>query len=356
MRKVLTALALVLALLLSTAPAYAAHGTLHGAGNQLVTVGGKAVRITGVNRSSMEYSCNGDGHWSVSDFAAIKSWGVNTVRLPLSSNAWLGNEGTGHEGNPCPNYQATVGSIVANASANGLYVLLTLAYVDPCSVVVTNPLGAGYDLPDQQTAFDFWASISSVYANNSYVLYDLYSEPHDVSWDQWRNGGEVTQKADGSRAGCTYQTPGMEALASYVRGLAPWRPLVVSGNSWGGDLSHIVTGYALDVPGVIYGVHIYPGPHTNNRAIWPSWFGNTMDAYPTVVTEFGQYDCRSNFISPVMEYAHEHAAGLMAWAFSTGTCKRPSLIGKTWTTAPNAYGAVVRRFFLGLGKDCPTCS
>jgi hypothetical protein len=26
------------------------------------------------------------------------------------------------------------------------------------------------------------------------VIYDLYNEPHDVSWDIWLNGGEITDR------------------------------------------------------------------------------------------------------------------------------------------------------------------
>lgn len=350
------ALLVILGLWLGNArPAHAAYGTLHTSGNHLVTTSGHVVTLLGMNRSSMEYSCGGDGHWASSDFAALKAWHINMVRIPLSSNAWLGVEGKGHEGNPCPSYQQTVASIVANASANGLYVELTLAYVDPCSTVVTNVLGAGYDFVDEQTGRDFWTSINAQYANNNYVIYDMLSEPHNLTWSQWRNGGTITQVADAHRAACTFQADGMQNLSAYVRSIAPYRPISISGNAWAGDVQQIPT-YAVTTPDVFYGVHIYPGTDTNSQSNWQNWFGNTMDAYPVVANEFGEYDCGSSFVSPLMSYIAQHGAGMVAWAMNTGSCSRPSLIGSTWQTTPgNAYGQAVYDEFNSLGNLCPTC-
>ena len=36
------------------------------------------------------------------------------------------------------------------------------------------------------------AQVSQRYANNPLVLFELYNEPHDVSWDIWRNGGSAS--------------------------------------------------------------------------------------------------------------------------------------------------------------------
>src|SRR6266540_3588377 len=66
------------------------------AGNHLLNGAGKAVRLIGVNRSGSEYSCAGDdGHGGhgygffagpVSNraIAAMKTWHVNAVALPLN--------------------------------------------------------------------------------------------------------------------------------------------------------------------------------------------------------------------------------------------------------------------------------
>ena len=40
----------------------------------------------------------------------------------------------------------------------------------------------------------FWEAVAKAFANHPTVLFDLYNEPHDVSWQVWRNGGMVSEK------------------------------------------------------------------------------------------------------------------------------------------------------------------
>src|SRR5262252_7861019 len=63
-------------------------------GNQFVDGNGRTVRLLGVNRSSFEYACaQGWGIWTgptdSAAIAAMKTWHVNTVRLPLNEACWL---------------------------------------------------------------------------------------------------------------------------------------------------------------------------------------------------------------------------------------------------------------------------
>ena len=57
----------------------------------------------------------------------------------------------------------------------------------------------------------FWQEIGKIYGNNPTVLFGLYNEPHDVSWDVWQNGGDVT---DGD---ITYHTPGFQKIIEAIR-------------------------------------------------------------------------------------------------------------------------------------------
>ena len=64
-------------------------------GNHLVDGRGHVVRLTGVNRSGAEYACAGG--WGIWDgptdtraaIAAIASWHVNAVRVPLNKDCFL---------------------------------------------------------------------------------------------------------------------------------------------------------------------------------------------------------------------------------------------------------------------------
>ncbi len=67
-------------------------------GTQLVDGSGSPLRVAGVNRSGSEYACAQgwgmfDGPTDDASVSAITAWGVNTVRVPLNEDCWLGING-----------------------------------------------------------------------------------------------------------------------------------------------------------------------------------------------------------------------------------------------------------------------
>src|SRR5262245_7224947 len=94
---------------------------------------GRPITLLGVNRPSLEYSCAGDGHLTLADFQAMRQWGMNVVRIPISSEFWA------NAGNACPGYHATVRQTVAYARAAHLFVILDLQWSAP------------FDLPADRT-------------------------------------------------------------------------------------------------------------------------------------------------------------------------------------------------------------
>jgi hypothetical protein len=314
--------------------------------------------IQGVNHASLEYGspqvgkapCLGDGTFGLQQLQGLKTnWNSDMVRIPLSANNWLGdydaNHGThyGAEGDPCPGYDAGVRNLVAAAAQAGVYIMLTLAYVDPCATVVRNQAGAGYALPGEAEGVNFWQTLGtdSAIADNKYVWLDAYSEPHGVSWEQWYAGGEVTQVVGNGRAGCTYQAAGMAELASVIRAAAPTRPIVISGNNWGGDITQIDT-YSFPQSNLYFGVHIYPGPDDSDESQWPSFFAN-MATRPVVATEFGTHDCSTLWVDDLMSYLRVHAQGMIAWGYNKGDCSGPRLLDRTG--AVSTYGSNIQAFY-----------
>src|SRR5579864_5735189 len=82
---------------ISAGPFAATPSTLSVVGNHLVD-NGNTVVLRGVNRSGAEYAC--DQGWGIFDgpaddpsVAAIASWGVNAVRVPINEDCWLGING-----------------------------------------------------------------------------------------------------------------------------------------------------------------------------------------------------------------------------------------------------------------------
>ena len=66
---------------------------LHVSGNKLLSSTGAQVVLHGVDRSGTEYACvqgNGifDGPIDQASISAMKTWGVNAVRVPLNEACW----------------------------------------------------------------------------------------------------------------------------------------------------------------------------------------------------------------------------------------------------------------------------
>ena len=49
----------------------------------------------------------------------------------------------------------------------------------------------GFVAPDTRSE-EFWASAAARYKNQPHVLFGIYNEPFNISWDVWKNGGVVT--------------------------------------------------------------------------------------------------------------------------------------------------------------------
>ena len=79
----------------TTTPPGGSAPALHVSGNKLVNASGSTVTLHGVNRSGAEFACvqgTGlfDGPVDQASVAAMASWHINAVRVPLNEDCWLG--------------------------------------------------------------------------------------------------------------------------------------------------------------------------------------------------------------------------------------------------------------------------
>lgn len=290
--------------------------------------------IQGAARWSLEWGC-GDGHDTPADFAAMRSWDQNTVSVTLSSRLWL-------DPAACPGYQATVRQAVANANAAGLYVILTLQWVNP-QPWCPGP-GGQYPMPDAAQAVPFWRQAGRMFAADPLAGFQLYSEPHDVSPAVWRWGGMVYQPPAADRCAGWYRAAGMQQLAGELGRVAPGRLVYVSGLGWAHDLS-MVRGDPIAGPWVRYSVHLYPGPGWDSPAQWGPTFG--FLGRRVVALEFGTQSgaaCPSWPLLGMMRYLRAVTGGMVGWAWTvSGPCSE--LAG--WGGRPTVYAQTIRRYYLG---------
>lgn len=334
-----------------TATAIPAQGlTLQG--TQITAINGKAVSLIGAQRSSLEYSCSGDGHFTSADFAAMRSWGMNTVRISLSSEYWA------NVNDSCPTYHQTVQNAIATAEASGLYVIVELQWNAPNNTTIDQQHGGGQcPMPDTHTDVAFWHDIATLYSHDQRVVFELFSEPFNVSWDTWLNGGTISDNcflflggSSATQQHATYQAIGMKALTEHIRSIAPANIIIINGINWGYDLRGILNGYAIPGSNIMYGSHPYNygGKQSGD---WSIDFGQVARQYPVIVTEFGSYDCGTSYISSLITYLNVRHISWLAWTWNVGPCSQPALISN-WNGTPNQpYGTYIQQQMLALAKQ-----
>jgi endoglucanase len=247
-------------------------------GAHLRTPDGKVARLRGVNLPELEWG-QAD-HLFRSLDVLVDEWKVNFIRLTVSGDRWFGHTKEKKDGGA--HYRQMVREFVKRAAAKRCYVLLNLLFLNPGAWLDEGPLQKGQYLvwwnskmPDDHSV-DFWASAAKEFANHPAVLFDLYNEPRDVSWQVWRDGGnlvETHKKASGVKR--EYHTPGMQKLVDTCRAQGAKNVVVAEGLGWGFDLSGIVKGFALKDPGgngVAYSTHLYSwtkgdGPRGLDRCV-----------------------------------------------------------------------------------------
>jgi endoglucanase len=273
-------------------------------------------RFVGISRPSLEWNPQGENLFE-RDYQAIASWGANVVRIPLSQVSWR----------DWAAYPRTVDRQIEWAQKYGMDVILDLHWSE----------GPGGE-PGQQRMADaysrtFWEGVATRYKDNGGVLFELYNEPHDVSWDVWRSGG---QSGDG------FTVVGMQALYNVVRATGAENLVIIGGLDHAYDLKGIRT-HRINGTNIVYATHPYDFAN-KQPGNWPNDFGFLAATDPVMITEFGVTtgDCGTNYYTSVLNYADQNRIHWIAWAWYPNGCNFPSLI-TDWTGTPTAAGTVVRQ-------------
>lgn len=312
-------------------------------GNHLIDASGNVVRLLGVDRSGTEFEClRGwkifSGPTSSAVVAAMASWHINAVRVPLNEDCWLGINGIKPRVGG-PNYQHAIESYVATLQSYGLVVILDLHAAAPRSY-----LSSGlWPMADADHAPRFWSSVATAFKNNHGVIFDLYNEPYIQSWSCWLHGCETTYIDNGTEV--HYETAGMQSLVDAVRRTGATQPLMLGGLDYSSDESQWLSHEPFDPDHqLVASFHTYNFTDCNDSACW-NWTLKPLAVWVPVVTgEFGQSRCGSAYIDGYMRWADIHGISYLAWAWDAtdppshwGCGSGPALI-KNYDGIPTAYG------------------
>ncbi len=254
-------------------------------GNQLLNSRNEPVVLRGVNIPDLEWSGSGQRRILQSVHTAIRDWRVNVIRLPVVEDFWFGK--APEQGDGGASYRALVSQAVDACATRGCYVIVDLHWWD-CGQWGTN-ISEHY-MPDLNSA-EFWRSCAAHFKNHPAVLFDLYNEPHGVSWSVWLHGGEVTEKANPQQLTPTtkYQAAGMQTLLDAVRSTGARNVVVAGGLDWAYDLSGVLAGMELRDPsgnGVVYANHTYIWKGDTPEQ-WCAKMEKAAARFPLIVSEFG---------------------------------------------------------------------
>jgi endoglucanase len=312
---------------------------VHVVANRLVTAAGSTVQLGGVGRSGTEYACLGGrgvfvGPTGPATVAAMAEWHIDAVRLPLNEDCWLGINGLSAASSGAA-YRNAIAGYVRQLEDRGIVVDLDLHWSAPGG----ERAASQQQMADVDHSVRFWQDVASAFRNDPHVLFELYNEPYGVTWSCWRDGCAVPA----SRTTPAYQAAGMQKLVDSVRATGARNPLLLDGLAKASDLGGWRAYEPFDpAHALVAAWHIY-GPSGCGPSCWQQKVSE-VHGTPLLVTELGQNDCGSSFVSSLMSWLDRRDIGYLAWAWNTWPgCKGPSLITGYSGTPHTRYGEAVRK-------------
>jgi hypothetical protein len=338
-------------------------------GTKIQTVsGGCEVRLVGVNICGNEWSANSYGPPSgmggdlvKSVKSAIDTWKSNCIRIPLNQDFWFGYSDGSSKSSSTQNatyqtkYRTFIDNAIAAASEKNVYVELDLHWSGNGSWG-SSVTAKQQNMPDDHSA-DFWTDVASHYKNNPAVLFNLYNEPKDDSWEIWKNGGQ-------SKSG--FHTPGFQSIVSTVRKTGAKNIIIVGGLAWAYDMKGISANALIDSSGngIAYEAHIYDNKGTGAPGIWNTNVTVAVTAgFCVLIGEFGpktdgtqdKANCTPFEADLIKWIDGENTAkykySALGWSFNTDAT--PKMIAD-WNFEPTAcHGAKIKEWLASIKQlDC----
>jgi hypothetical protein len=216
---------------------------------------------------------------------------VPIVRIPVTSATYMFDaeaNGLGARG-----YRAIIDMLVTNLTAQGIAVIID-QHEDCASGGRLNCSSRGgpmalRDWGDEANGpVRFWSTVAQKYANNSFVFYELYNEPH--AWFQALYGGDPLYV-------------GMSEMYRAVRNQTASGLVIMAGNGWAQDAASLIAASmeferesGKPLSNVLFNLHPYQGAY---QGVWISLRSTLrltlalQQIGPVIYTELGQYCCNA---------------------------------------------------------------
>jgi hypothetical protein len=295
-------------------------------GNRIEDNLGNRIFLRGANRSGSEYKCvqgGGffDGPADDESVAAIKSWGLNAVRVPLNETCWLGINGvpSRYSGQ---GYRDAIVAYVELLHRHELVPLIELHWAAPG----TNLATALTPMPNADHSAEFWSSVAATFLEDDGVIFEPFNEPFPglnqdtpEAWACWRDGCDVAQYGVSE----TYAAAGMQAMVDAIRETGSTHLVLLGGIQYSNELSGWIAHKPQDPQENLAAAwHIYNNNECRSLDCWNEFPAEVAASFPVVATEIGQNDCTGEtMLKPLMQFLDEHGSGYLAWSWNVlGEC------------------------------------
>jgi endoglucanase len=267
---------------------------------------------------------------------ALVNWHVKIVHLGLNEDCILGINGVPAQ-YAGANYLNAIVDYVNLLHANGIYAEISLMWAAPGGQQAT-----GHPkILDQDHSPAALQAIGNAFKNDPQTIIGLQSEPHDISWACWLNGG----------ASCSvgYAALGMQGALNAVRGSGAGNVVSVSGIDWANNLTEFLANRPSDPSGqLVAEQHIYDFNVCGSVSCLQSEVAPVALVLPVIWGEYGQADCGTSTVAGFLAWADLHISAYEAWTWDTwGDCLQ--LIANYGGTPQGAYGNFVHDYYVSHG-------
>jgi hypothetical protein len=337
----LATLALALAATGASSSSTASALSIRVVGNHFVDGRNRTIRLLGVNRSSFEYACSSgyaiyEGPIDTASIAAMTTWNINVVRIPLNEACWLGLP-TVKPQFAGVRYRNVITAYVKRLHRAGLYVILDLHWNAPGSDTAESQ----QFMADADHSPAFWRSVAKTFRSDHAVLFDAYNEPRMLTWRCWR---------DGCTAPEGWQTAGMQQLVSAIRSTGAKQPIMLGG--LGGAIA--LFGWPTWAPKdpahqLVAANHSYNFAGCSNLDCWNRSIAPVAARFPVVTGEIDENDCAHGYVDGYMSWADAHGISYLGWTWNPWDCRSAHGMILDWNGTPNSFGVGVRDHLAALG-------
>jgi len=289
---------------------YSEHGALHVSGTSLCDSSGTPIQLKGVSTHGLSWFPE---YVNADAFSSLRSFGVNTIRLAMYTSEYNGYCSGGNQSS----LKALVKQGIRYATEQDMYVIVDWH--------VLNDRNPNIYIEE---AVSFFNEISSQYAGQGNIIYEICNEPN--SGAAWYDGSGNDIKTYAERVISTIRSNDANAV------------IIVGTPTWSQDVD-VVASNPLDTSrysNIMYALHFYAATHTDflrNKLI-----SAHNQGLPIFVSEFSICEASGNGRNDTssagqwMDLLNSYGISYVAWNLSN-KAESSSLLNSSCTKTGNFF-------------------